>query len=379
MPVNAGPEYAKAERKFIDARSPIEKLAALQEMKSTVPKHKGTENLLSQIVGKISRIKSEMEKQKAMATKRRSGGSAMAIRKDGCGQIVLVGFPNSGKSTVLKALTGVHAEIAPHPFTTTKPEVGMFDFGGARVQVVELPAIIEGSAQGKAQGAQVLAAARNSDAIVLIVDATEAKAEALELANELKKADIWLNVSQPKISVKKSSFPGMSITGKEHLKVSEKDLLEFLRSAGFPQASLVLEEDADLSKVAQALDEKICYKKALVIANRSTGGEKISVPNFRVVSVKDWNSGHALEEVKSAMFSLLGMVRVYTKRPGQEADYKEPLVVRKGSTVEQVARHLHKELAQSLKFVRVWGSSKFGGQRVSKNYILKDQDIIEIN
>ncbi|MFH0714596.1 MAG: GTPase [Candidatus Diapherotrites archaeon] len=379
MPVNAGPEYAKAERKYIDARTPMEKLAALQEMKSTVPKHKGTENLLKEIVRKISRIKAEMVKQKEMAAKRGSGRSAMSVRKEGCGQIVLAGLPNSGKSTALHALTGIDVEIAPHPYTTVKPEVGMFDFGGARIQLVELPAVVEGSADGKAQGNQVLSAVRNSDAIVLVVDAESARKEAQLLEKELKKAEIWLNQAPPKIQIKKSSFPGLSITGKEHLKISEKNLLEFLRSAGYPQASVTLEEDADLGKIAQALDEKICYKKALVLANKSEGMEKIVVPNFRVVQVSDWNSAHALEEVKSALFALLGVVRVYTKRPGQEPDYQEPLVAKKGSTVEQVAKHLHKELVRSLKFVRVWGSTKFEGQRVSKDYVLHDQDIIEIN
>ncbi len=295
MPSNVSFEYENAVSEYQQANSPEAKLAALIKMKSAAPSHKGGENLRKDISKKISLLKKSIDKKKKIEKKKGSKES-IAVRKEGLGQIVLVGLPNSGKSTLLNTLTGVDTKVAPYPFTTKKPVVGMMDYFGGKVQIVELPAIVKGSSSGKADGLQVLSIARNSDAIILVALGKE---QEKAVAEELLKSGICLDKKQD---------------GKE-------------------------------------------FKKSLSI----NAFEK-----------------HDLEKLREKIFSLLDKVLVYTKKPGSKADYDLPLGLPLHSTVKDVARQLHKDFEKKLKFARVWGSAKFPGQRVSKEYKLKNKDIVEI-
>ncbi len=295
MPSNVSFEYESAVNEYQQATSPEAKLTALQKMKSMAPSHKGGENLRKDLNKKIAVLKKDIDKRKKVEKKKGSRES-IAVRKDGIGQIVLVGLPNSGKSTLLNFITGIKTEVAAYPFTTKKPVVGMMDYFGGKVQLVELPAIVEGSSGGKADGPQVLSIARNSDAIILI--ASDKKQETI-IVEELYKSGISLNKKE---------------AGKE-------------------------------------------LKKSLTI---------------NAFEEQD------LEKLREEIFSLLDKILVYTKKPGSKADYDMPLGLPLHSTVKEVAEHLHKDFAKKLKFARVWGSARFPGQRVSKDYELKNKDIVEI-
>jgi small GTP-binding protein len=374
MPANVSFEFEIAKKKYDKARTPLEKLVALQEMQKTAPSHKGGENLRSDISRKIAQLKRDMEKQKEQA-KKTGKGASLSVRKEGAGQIVLVGAANSGKSTLLKALTGAEVKVASYPFTTKKPEVGGLKFKGATIQMVEIPAIVEGSSEGKFQGMQLLSIVRNADAIVLVLTSLE---EFELLKKELKQANILLNESKPKISVKRSKFPGISIAGKKFLKVKNDEFVRFLKSLGYHNASVLLEESTTLAKVTQSLDERLVYMKCLALTRDISF--KHSLQKKFKGKVVHW---HGLEEkevnqLKKEMFLLLGKVLVYTKKPGREPDYNDPLVLDEGATVADVAKLLHKDFASKLKYVKVWGSAKFPGQRVAKSYKLKNEDLIEI-
>jgi len=351
MPANVTYEFEKARINFEQAASPEAKLAALLEMQRASPSHKGGENLRKDISQKIAAVKREMERKKLQDKK--SGGKSISVPKEGIGQVVLVGMPNSGKSTLLKALAGVEVEIAPYEFTTTKPVVGAMDFHGAKVQLVEIPAIVEGSSCGKFNGLQLLAVIRNADAVVLVVRDKEKESILME---ELAKAGILLNEKKPKVKIMAGSYKGISIAGKKFLKCREKELVQFLKGAGCINASVILNEPTDLKLVSRALNESLCYKNA------------ISVNVFKGLEVK---------KVKRQVFEMLGKVLIYTKKPGREVDYTQPLAVPKGTSVGQAAKHLHKDFS-NMKYAKLWGSSKYQGQRVPKEYELKNFDILEI-
>ena len=353
MPANVTIDFEKARIKFQQANSPQARLEALMEMQSTAPKHKGSENLRADISKKIAAARNEIEKQK-IQEKKRGGSKGLSVKKEGIGQVVIIGLPNSGKSTLLKELTGIEVEIAPYPFTTKMPEVGMMNFKGAKVQLVELPAIVQGSAEGTAQGTQILSIIRTADAVVLLAGN---KAEEELLKKELAKAKIIINAKKPRIEIRSSKFHGITISGKSFLKCRQEELEKFLKSMGMFNVEVILSEATTLEKVLQALDESIVYKPALVLnAFESRDNEKL----------------------REKIFSLLGRILVYTKKPGREPDFNEPLAMKKGSNVEDIARHLHKELAKKLKYARVWGSTKFPGQRVPKEFELKNFDVVEI-
>lgn len=295
MPTNVSYEFENAKGEYEQANSPEAKLAGLQKMQSTAPAHKGGEKLKKDISRKIAQLKKNIEKKKAQ-DKKKGKGKSISVRKDGLGQIVLIGMPNSGKSTLLNFLTGVGAKVAAYPFTTKKPAVGMMDYFGGKVQVVELPGIVEGSHDGKAGGLQVLSVARNADALVLV--ARNKEGESL-VKKELSLNGISLNKKEPGTEVKKA---------------------------------IVVNAFEELDR----------------------------------------------EELREKVFQLLGKIVVYTKRPGGKVDYKAPLGLPIGSTIRDAARHLHKDFEKKLRFARIWGSAKFAGQRVSKDYQLQNKDIIEV-
>lgn len=296
MPSNVSFEFEKAKLEYDQANSPEVKLVALYKMQSTAPSHKGGENLRKDISKKISLLKKQMEKNKQKEKKKGSTPS-ISVRKDGIGQIALVGMPNSGKSTLLNKLTGVNAKTAAYPFTTKKPEVGMMNYFGAKIQIVELPAIVKGSSSGKADGPQIISVARNADAIIIVA---KNKEEETTIENEL-------------------SYSGISLNKKEEHKV---------------------------------------FKKSITI----NGFEEIDP-----------------EKETERIFQLLDKIIIYTKKPGEEPDYELPLGLPKKSTVLNVAKNLHKDFARKLRYARVWGSAKFPGQRVSKEYELKNKDIVEVS
>ncbi len=354
MTTNPGPEYFLAQERYDEAKTTQQKIIALTEMIKFCPRHKASEKLLAELTYKLSRLKKEAEGEKAQLAKR-GGGNSINVKKDGAGQIVILGAPNSGKSSLLKMLTGVDVEIADYPFTTTKPEVGMMNYRGARVQLVEVPALIEGSSEGKANGTQVLGLARNADAIIVIY---RDEAEKQMVTRELAKTSIIITRKKPRITIlQNSEYNGITVAGKQFLKISEKEVEDILKGSGIHKASILLEEDTGREKLAEALDESLDYKNALFVKTGSEG-------NF--------------DELKAKIFGLLEKVIVYTKKPGMEADLNDPLSVKEGSTVGDIAVLVHKELASSIKYAKVWGSTKFEGQRVGKDYRLKDGDIVEI-
>ncbi len=296
MPANVSFEFERAKLEYDQANSPEAKLAALINMQRTAPSHKGGENLRKDISKKISLLKKDMEKKKKQE-KRKGRGSSIAIKKEGVGQIVILGVPNSGKSTLLNKLTGIGAKVADYPFTTTKPEVGMMDYFGGKVQLVELPAIVDGSSKGKASGPELLSVARNADALIVVA------------RNAWEKA------------------------------VVERELLDV---------------GISLNRKARGKESK----KALFL---------------------DAFEEEELEALKERVFSLLDKIVVYTKKPGGKVEKEKPLGLPLHSTVKDAARHLHKDFEKKLRFARVWGSTKYPGQRVSKDYKLKNRDVIEVS
>jgi len=295
MPANVTIDFEKAKLEYQQANSLEAKLAALLRMQSLAPAHKGGENLRRDISKKIATLKKELEKKKRQGGKK-GAGSSIAVKKEGIGQVAIVGVPNSGKSTLLNLLTGIGTKVALYPFTTKRPAVGMMDYFGGKVQLVELPAIVAGSSSGKADGPQVISLARNANAVIVVGP----------------------DRGQRNIVERELLLSGLSLNKRE--------------------------KGRDFKKVLfiNAFEE------------------------------------HDIGELKERVFGLLDRIIVYTKKPGQEPDYEMPLGLALNATVKDVAGHLHKDIEKRFRFARVWGSTRFPGQRVSKDYELKNRDVVEI-
>ncbi len=323
MPANLPPEYLAAEQKFRRAKSVQERVMALQEMLSVIPKHKGTDKLRGQLRSKLSKLREESQKKRSMGR----GFYLFNVKKEGAGQIVLVGLPNAGKSTLLSRLTNASTEIAEYPFTTRVPIVGMMDFENIQIQLVDLPAVT--MELGEAWFTNL---ARNADALLLMVDLG---CEPLE---------------QIEVLLEKLGEAGVSPIGKG------------LASTPEEKTAVIACNKADLSG----------------IQGRERVLEEEFGSRFPIVSI---SAGMAtgLEPLKRRLFEILNIMRVYSKIPGKEPDHGQPFVLPKGSSVEHMASLVHKDFSKKLKFARIWGSGRFSGQKVKKGFVLSDEDVVELH
>ena len=325
MPANLPPQYFEAERRLRTAKDPEEKIEALQAMLAIMPKHKGTDRLHGGLRRKIAKLSEEAERK--YATARRAGFS---IRREGAGQVMLVGPANAGKSQLLAAVTEASPEIAPYQFTTKTPIPGMMKFEDIHIQLVDTPPI------GHRNVRMLLGnSLRGADLIAIVVDLA----------------------TGPTIQVGTT--------------------LEALAEARIEPSVRGARESATESY----------YREMLIIGNKSDSGNanhnlrqltEQYANLFRIVSISAKEKS-GLEELKRAIFEALDILRVYTKAPGTKADLSQPVILKRGSTIGDAAAAIHKDFKKELKYALLWGSGKYNGQSVSKSHVLQDRDVVEFH
>ncbi len=387
MPANLPPEYHELEERYRRARSPEERLKITEEMLAVVPKHKGTENLRALLKRRLAKLREEVEKRRKQKS---GGGPDYNVKKEGAAQVAIVGPPNCGKSTLLSRLTNADPEVAPYPYTTKEPVPGMMEYKDVQIQLVEIPPVYEGFVRG--DGSRFVGVIRNADALALVVDLSEDPVDQLEtLLKELESAAIRINQEPPAVKIEERVTGGIEIRGEDRLDCDPEDVKALLRDAGIHSAVVVVEEEGlTLEDVADALDERLEYKPAMVVANKGDApGSKeayekllgyvedleFELPVVPVSAEKGVN----LDEFKEKLYDTLGIIRVYTKKPGGEPQ-KPPIVLPRGATVEDVAREVHTDLAENLKYARVWGKSvERDGMMVGRDHVLEDGDVVELH
>ncbi len=385
MPTNVTAEYLAAEEEYRNAKTITEKIKALEKMYATVPKHKGTEKLRLQIKRRLAELRKELEKQQAQG---RGGGYSFSVKKEGAAQIVLAGLPNVGKSFLLRQLTGVDTDVADYPFTTVEPIPGMMKHKDVQIQLVEVPGLVEGAALGKGMGTQLLAVIRNADAIAIVIDLSQDPIRQMEIIlKEFERAGIKLNKRRPRIEIKRTPTGGIVINGQENIKGDIGEVMKMLREEKIHSAEITVKEPVTLEEFADALDESLVWRRAIIIANKGDApGSRENYEKlvreygdrFKIVPVSA-KKGINIDVVKDALYELADIIRVFTKSPGEEPAYP-PIALKKGSTVLDVAKRIHKDFAKNFKYARVWGKSvKFPGQRVGADHVLEDGDIVEIH
>ncbi|MBC7218662.1 MAG: 50S ribosome-binding GTPase [Hadesarchaea archaeon] len=382
MPANVTPEYKKAEERYLQARTLEERIKATEEMIRVAPKHKGSEKLLRTLKHRLAKLRLELEEKREKKVCRGSGPS-FSVKKEGAAQVALVGLPNSGKSKILQELTSARVEVADYPFTTRYPVPGMMQFEDVQIQLVEVPAIVEGSSYGRGLGARPLSVARNADAIALVVDASDDPVKQIRiLLGELDAVGVKLNCRPPKVTIEKRSSGGIEIKGAKLVEGGEIEIKRILQEHRIHNAFVVVEEPITPDEFEEALSESNVYPKGFILLNKfdAPGAdeklEKIKQEFGGMLEVL--HTGEKLEDLKRRIYQQLDMIRVYTKKP-DEKPAERPLVLPRGSTVLDVARSVHKDFAKELKFAKVWGSTKFPGQQVTKDYVLEDKDIVELH
>ena len=324
MPANLTPQYLEAERNFRMAKTPLEKIAALEEMLAVMPKHKGTDHLRAELRTRIAKLTQSLDKK--TATQRAS----MMIEKVGAAQVAVIGLPNAGKSQIVASVTKASPTVAAYPFTTHSATPGMMAFENIQVQLIDTPPLSEQPPEW-----WLLNIIRRADALLLVID-----------------------LSQDPVAQVQSLIA----------RLNEKII-------GLGQIAEVTEDDAPQS-----------YKKALIVGNKADldgGGRNLRTLQDRyggmlpIVAVSALGEG--LDELRLEVFQMLDIIRVYTKTPGGKPDMADPIILDRGSTLEAAAASVHKDFARKLKYARIWGSGKFDGVMAKRDHVLQDGDVIELH
>ena len=390
MPANLPAEAKQKYREASLARNPEEKIKKLQEFMSLFPKHKGTENLRAQVKRKISLLKQEIEDKKQKRTGISSGPRDF-VEKEGDAQIVLLGPTNVGRSSLLSTLTNAKVAILDYPYSTTESTPGMFNYQDLQLQMVETPAIMEGSSEGGAWGLQTLTSARNADGLVLMVDLSKDPVEQFSLiSKELEKSKILTRKPKARIEIEKKHMGAklkFIVLGKL-IDCSVKDLTRLLKSYGIRDATVKIRGEATFDDVEEAIFEGKVYRPAIILANKADhplATERLeqlkkAVGNELKIVAVSCETKAGIEELGAQIFGMLDIIRVYTKEPNKKDASKRPFTIRKGSTVFDLAKRIHTDFYDQFSYAKVWGKRlRFSPQKVGGTFALEDGDIVELH
>jgi ribosome-interacting GTPase 1 len=326
MPTNLPPQADEAERRYRAATSLAERIACLEEWISAIPKHKGTDHLRADLRRRLSELKAETQERKGSSRRE----SAYRIPREGAGQVVVLGPPNVGKSALVAALTRATPAVADYPYTTWEPTPGMMKYEDVPIQLIDTPPLDRDHIEG-----ELLDLLRRADMLLLMVDLqTDPDRQLVDTLAILRENNI--------LPCRPDSEPGQSGPS------TCKRLLVAANKADDPATEDLLE-----------LFHELC-------------AEQWSCVPISVVA------GRNLDRLKKAVFDCLGVIRVYAKPPGKPPDMSAPFILRRGSTVEELAAKVHRDFLEKLVAARVWGSAEFDGQMVQRDHVLQDRDVVEL-
>lgn len=348
----------------MEARSPEEKLAALQEFLSSVPKHKGTERLRMQVTRQIASLRRELEERR----RKKGGGGQFFVEKEGDIQVVLLGVPGSQKTSVFNCLTGLSLLEEPK-----KPVPGVRVWEGVYFQLVNPPPLIEGADAVS----RVMALARNADALILVVNARmDIGYQMSVLSRLLEESRIAVRKPSCQVSIERKATGGVVLVGKL-VGATLQELTTLLRDYGVHHAVVRIEGEATLDDVEEALFGSTLYKPAALV---SWGGQLDQVSLSGVLTVVAENcEGLDFDNMARYFLSSLDLVRVYTRNPKTGRVESRPVLVKRGTRIVEVAKIIHSELYEGFKYAKVWSSRfEFNPRRVGRDYVPEDGDIIEI-
>ncbi len=327
MPANLSPDYYEAEKRYKEARTNEERIKALQEMLAVIPKHKGTDKMQADLKHRISKLKEESQKKKGAVKQK----SIFLIDAEGAAQLVIIGPPNTGKSSLVVALTNANPEISPFPHTTHKPLPGMALFENVQFQLIDTPPLSEDYVDP-----QMIDMIRRSDILVILLDITS------------------------------------DLIGQYEYILSEL------------AANRIFPEGVDLE---EGTKKPVTFKKIIILVNKVDSSSQMDDFNTftelvdlkaPAIPISILNSIN-LDIFLKIVFDLSEIMRVYSKYPGREPDLNEPFVLPRDSTLEELAGRIHKDFLIKLKFARVWGKSAHSGQMIQRDHVLQDGDIVELH
>ena len=385
MPVNLTAEAQAAKIAYEQASGLDERIEKLEKFISLIPKHKSSEKMVAHYKHRLTVLRQEQEDVRARR-KMATGGPTYSLAKEGAGQVALVGVTNSGKSALLNRLTGAKAKVGDYEFTTQLPEPGILKYGGADIQIIDMPSLFEGAIDSSI-GRQILGGIRNADLIILVIDLTRPPKPQLEfLLSILEEARIKLNKPPPPIRFTKTGSGGTNIVGVTNFQGEPELIRQLMRRRRIHNFSIQFRGPATLEDLIEVIDSRTTYVPSIIIATKGDSPSSSEnfvelhreygevFPIFPVSVEKDIGIKNAADGI----FKGLKVLRIFTRKSTGEIGEK-PLILPLESNVEDLAKRLHSEFHKNFRYAIVYRLST--GQmrkKVGFSFVLEDQDVVQI-
>jgi uncharacterized protein len=358
-----------------------QQIAEVEKEISETEYNKATQQHIGKLKAKVARLKVEAEKR---AATRGGGGKSFAVKKSGHASAALIGFPSVGKSTLLNSITNARSNVAAYEFTTLDVIPGILYHRDAEIQILDLPGIIRGAAAGRGRGREVIAVARASDLVIFVSDVYTPDHSVL--VGELRSAGIRFNEKPADIRVTKAIRGGIQI----HFTAPQKQMnaefaADLVAEYGLLNADVVIRQTITDEQLIDTLAGNRVYLPGVVALNKIDAADAAMLARARRV-LKGWQvveisaeKGKGLEELKDLLYDKMRFIRIYLRPQGGEADFKEPLIMKEGTTVEQVCDHIHRDIKRKFRYANIWGkSARFPGQTVGLDHVMADEDVLTV-
>lgn len=357
-----------------------EQITAVEDEIRNTQYNKATQGHIGRLKAKLAVLRLEREAR----AKSKGGGSGYAVRKSGHATVGLVGYPSVGKSTLLNRLTAASSETGAYDFTTVSIIPGMLRWGGASIQILDMPGLVPGAATGRGRGREVLSVVRGVDLILFLIDPEHPNLRAL--VQELEGAGVRINARPPRIVVTHGERGGLTISSTVRLSHLAGGLaIPIAREFGLHNGSIVFREDATADQLIDVLAGNRVYLPAILAVNKADylrGEDRARLaaavrpyePAF--ISARE---GIGLDDLVERIGHALKFIRIYVKPPGRPPDRDEPVILRRGDAVAQLLERLPGDLERNFKAAQVWGpSARFPGQTVGRDHVLDDEDVVTV-
>jgi hypothetical protein len=364
-----------------DKQTLQQELDRLQEEYAKTKDNKATNKYVGLLRAKMARVR------RSLAERKSKRGIGFGVKKTGDATVVLVGFPNAGKSSLINRITDANSKVAEYAFTTLDTIPGMLDYNGARIQVLDVPGLIEGAHLGKGAGTQVASVIRIADLLLFVLDATDPE-QIYKIMEELALLNIRVNTEKPRVDIEEKSFGGLAVESNDHKVPDINEIRAILREIGVYNGKIIFHSSITGDELVALLVEKAIYVRGILALNKidllseskveQLRKELASKLKMQVIPVS-MEEGTNIERLKEMIFDNLDIIRIYLKPKDSEPDFSKPFVLRHSGTVLDLAKGIHSKMAESLRYAYVTGrSAKFRNQKVGGEHVLKDGDIVTL-
>lgn len=355
----------------------------IKDMEAEIAKtqyNKATQHHIGLVKARIAHLKEEI----AQVKKGKGKSDGFVLRKSGDATVALLGFPSVGKSTLLNKLTNANSKVAAYEFTTLTVIPGLLEYKNAKIQIFDVPGIVEGAASGTGRGREVLSAIKSADMIIMLLDINKLIHYDVIL-REVYETGIRINQRKPDVRIKKVPKGGISVSSTVPIDIERKTIEGVFKEFKINNANILIRTPIDTNGLIDCIEGNKKYMSGLLVINKidtvteeTVEEVKQRFPDAVYISADQEIN---LEEVREKIYEKLRLIRIFLKEPGKEADMKEPMIMLEENTLHDLCNKLHKDFSRKLRFARMWGKSvRFDGQKiVSLQHVIHDKDIVELH